>query len=197
MVKAIARWIWAKTDNLTKWGQIIALVVAGYWAYTRYLIPILGQELFDAPLNAQHWTTGESLPPDLDERLFERQRHGLAFEDYIQRPTRFLYSRYGSPNASSMTLSSHGMKSSSLIRKNKIGEMKAVSEPTQIDAPSKISSIPKYSGFRLTRNTPDVMSVEGFRCGFTVVLFFLKRESAQRLRTTPKVIGTTPTRESG
>jgi len=29
-------WIWANTDNITKWIQIVALIVAGYWAYTRF-----------------------------------------------------------------------------------------------------------------------------------------------------------------
>jgi hypothetical protein len=29
-------WIWQRTDNLTKWIQVLALIVAAYWAYTRY-----------------------------------------------------------------------------------------------------------------------------------------------------------------
>ncbi|MGA2742562.1 MAG: hypothetical protein ABSG65_34625 [Bryobacteraceae bacterium] len=31
-------WIWRNTDTLTKWLQIAALIVAGYWAYTRFSI---------------------------------------------------------------------------------------------------------------------------------------------------------------
>jgi len=30
-------WIWSNTDNLTKWIQVLALGVAAYWAYTRYI----------------------------------------------------------------------------------------------------------------------------------------------------------------
>lgn len=30
-------WMWTNTDSLTKWAQILALIVAGYWAYTRYV----------------------------------------------------------------------------------------------------------------------------------------------------------------
>jgi hypothetical protein len=29
-------WIWANTDNITKRIQVLALVVAAYWAYTRF-----------------------------------------------------------------------------------------------------------------------------------------------------------------
>jgi hypothetical protein len=30
--------IWANTDSITKWIQVVALVVAAYWAYTRFFI---------------------------------------------------------------------------------------------------------------------------------------------------------------
>jgi hypothetical protein len=30
-------WIWANTDNITKWIHVVALVVAGYWTYTRFI----------------------------------------------------------------------------------------------------------------------------------------------------------------
>jgi hypothetical protein len=30
-------WIWTNTDSITKWIQVVALVVAGYWAYTRFI----------------------------------------------------------------------------------------------------------------------------------------------------------------
>jgi hypothetical protein len=29
-------WVWKNTDQLTKWLQIVALGVAGFWAYTRF-----------------------------------------------------------------------------------------------------------------------------------------------------------------
>jgi hypothetical protein len=29
--------LWANTDNITKWVQVAALVVAGYWTYTRFI----------------------------------------------------------------------------------------------------------------------------------------------------------------
>lgn len=31
-------WVWRNTDNLTKWLQIAGLIVAGYWAYTRFSV---------------------------------------------------------------------------------------------------------------------------------------------------------------
>jgi hypothetical protein len=30
-------WVWNNTDSLTKWIQVVALIVAGYWAYTRFV----------------------------------------------------------------------------------------------------------------------------------------------------------------
>jgi hypothetical protein len=36
IVKTI-RWMWANTDSITKWIQILALAVAAYWTYTRFL----------------------------------------------------------------------------------------------------------------------------------------------------------------
>jgi hypothetical protein len=33
----IFSWIWANTDSITKWIQVAALVVAGYWTYTRFI----------------------------------------------------------------------------------------------------------------------------------------------------------------
>ena len=30
------KWIWANTEPLTKWIQVVALIVAAYWAYTRF-----------------------------------------------------------------------------------------------------------------------------------------------------------------
>jgi hypothetical protein len=30
------RWVWTNTDPLTKWLQIVALIVAAYWAYSRF-----------------------------------------------------------------------------------------------------------------------------------------------------------------
>ena len=52
VVAAVYRdWVWKNTDNLTKWLQIAALIVAGYWAYTRYFVgeapslePLVGVE---------------------------------------------------------------------------------------------------------------------------------------------------------
>jgi hypothetical protein len=32
------KWVWANTDALTKWIQVVALGVAAYWAYTRFVI---------------------------------------------------------------------------------------------------------------------------------------------------------------
>lgn len=32
------RWMWANTDAITKWIQIIGLAVAAYWAYTRFCV---------------------------------------------------------------------------------------------------------------------------------------------------------------
>jgi hypothetical protein len=29
-------WIWSNTDNISKWVQVAALMVAGYWSYTRF-----------------------------------------------------------------------------------------------------------------------------------------------------------------
>jgi hypothetical protein len=37
----MSRWlkaVWDNTDNITKWLQIVALIVAGYWAYTRFRV---------------------------------------------------------------------------------------------------------------------------------------------------------------
>lgn len=36
--KGVGRWVWENTEFLAKWAQILALMVAGYWAYTRFLI---------------------------------------------------------------------------------------------------------------------------------------------------------------
>jgi hypothetical protein len=33
----IARWLWTNTDSLNKWAQVVALLVAAYWAYTRFV----------------------------------------------------------------------------------------------------------------------------------------------------------------
>ncbi len=33
-----ARWVWANTDHISKWIQIIGLAVAAYWAYTRFRV---------------------------------------------------------------------------------------------------------------------------------------------------------------
>ena len=30
-------WIWTNTEYLTKWIQVVALAIAAYWAYTRFL----------------------------------------------------------------------------------------------------------------------------------------------------------------
>jgi len=35
-IKILGSWIWANTDSITKWMQVAALIVAGYWAYTRF-----------------------------------------------------------------------------------------------------------------------------------------------------------------
>jgi hypothetical protein len=32
------KWIWANTEPLTKWIQVLALSVAAYWTYTRFLV---------------------------------------------------------------------------------------------------------------------------------------------------------------
>lgn len=37
VVVDFVRWLWANTDNVTKWLQVIALAAAAYWAYTRFL----------------------------------------------------------------------------------------------------------------------------------------------------------------
>jgi len=36
------KWIWANTEPLSKWIQILALIVAAYWAYVRFsLEPVM------------------------------------------------------------------------------------------------------------------------------------------------------------
>ncbi len=35
---ALLKWIWANTEPLTKWIQVLALSVAAYWTYTRFLV---------------------------------------------------------------------------------------------------------------------------------------------------------------
>jgi len=47
-------------------------------------------------------------------------------------------------------------------------------------------------GWRLILKGPDTTSFEGISLGFTVVLPFLKRESAQKLKATPKAISGMP-----
>ena len=32
----VFRWIWANTDSISKWVQVVALVLAGYWSYTHF-----------------------------------------------------------------------------------------------------------------------------------------------------------------
>jgi hypothetical protein len=36
-ISRIVQWVWANTDTIAKWVQIVALFVAAYWAYTRFL----------------------------------------------------------------------------------------------------------------------------------------------------------------
>lgn len=46
-LKAAGELIWANTDKITKWVQVLALVIAAYWAVTRFL-------LVDAPSLQRH-----------------------------------------------------------------------------------------------------------------------------------------------
>lgn len=36
-ISRLTHWIWTNTDTIAKWVQIVALFVAAYWAYTRFL----------------------------------------------------------------------------------------------------------------------------------------------------------------
>jgi hypothetical protein len=31
------QWVWANTDSISKWAQIAALIVAGYWTYVKFI----------------------------------------------------------------------------------------------------------------------------------------------------------------
>jgi hypothetical protein len=37
-ITSLFLWTWANTDFLTKWIQVVALTVAAYWTYTRFLV---------------------------------------------------------------------------------------------------------------------------------------------------------------
>jgi hypothetical protein len=36
-LKSGGRWIWSNTDTLKKWVEILALIVAAYWTYNRFI----------------------------------------------------------------------------------------------------------------------------------------------------------------
>jgi hypothetical protein len=54
------RWIWANTDKITKWAQIVGLILAGYWTYTKFFrveapsLAIVAQIELNHPSITQH-----------------------------------------------------------------------------------------------------------------------------------------------
>jgi hypothetical protein len=74
-------WIWANTDNITKWIQIVALAVAGYWTYIRFirvdaptLEPVSRVE-FDGPRFDPH---DESCRVKIGLKVFNEGHSGFA-----------------------------------------------------------------------------------------------------------------------
>ncbi len=114
------------------------------------------------------------------------------YQDYIQRLTLFLYSKYFFPKAFSMFLSSSEMKRSSIKAIKTKEKIKAVKEPMINAAPNKIKNIPKYMGCLLILKGPETSKELGIKCGLTVVLLFLNIESALKLRKIPKIISKAP-----
>lgn len=37
LIAKVLRWAWIHTDPITKWVQVLALVIAAYWTYTKFL----------------------------------------------------------------------------------------------------------------------------------------------------------------
>jgi hypothetical protein len=72
------------------------------------------------------------------------------------------------------------------------GKAKVARDPRSTASPRRMASIPRYIGWRLIRKGPETKSAEGVYWGLTVVLLFLKSESAQRFKTTPKAINKRP-----
>lgn len=78
-----------------------------------------------------------------------------------------------------------------------IGIKNVTNDPKRIDSPTKISPIPTYMGCLVRAKGPVVISILGISSGFTVVLYRLKKESVQRLRTIPHDINRMPKRLNG
>jgi hypothetical protein len=66
------------------------------------------------------------------------------------------------------------------------GNAKVTSVPNNTATPKRIDAIPRYIGFRLNRNGPEVTSNVGSSDGCRVVAFLRNNELLQKARTKPK-----------
>ncbi|MDD4137962.1 MAG: hypothetical protein PHT99_08755 [Methanoregula sp.] len=69
---------------------------------------------------------------------------------------------------------------------NRTGNAKVTSVPRNTATPRRTAAIPRYIGFRLIRNGPEVTSDVGSSDSCRVVEFLRNNELLQRARTKPK-----------